>query len=623
MYKVIDLGCDFPQTGEPRVRLLDSGLVKTASTEIQDFWAQLTPSDSCAYLWVIGVSAVEYYGCNRNGDAFLESELKRTHHHFTDTAHIFLHHVNRDPNKSIGKPIFSWYNDDMHRVELILEIRKGAEGADAIVDKIRRGEQLYVSMGCSVEVDRCSICGHESKTRAQYCDHLRYNMKKILPDGRQVFAYNPNPKFFDISIVRKPADPTAFALDKIASYNEGGDYCQKTITSAELGEQAIDLMQKRAAISKLSDIFKSIDAVVADSKLPEEIKERCDRELYHQGFMDAMRVMHEHGFENLGNTILDHDMLNKDGVSPCGLLKILASHNAPLSISDAAWMAAKHFMTDSPSESLIGNIVNAIPSVLPLLAKRPSAISELVEPILNDYRGENLDGILDHYSEPLRIRVVIVRKMPIVKTAETVYNEPVFPDDTGVAYGSLPSTILPRYKKLHFKTQDGRIFETTPEALGILTKGGFPQNLLTTKGLGATLAAASLLSLIAAPSVFGAAGLVGGTLLATGKDPQMIKSMEGVEVPISTLMQSYKRQVTQPVAVMQKSAGWGTNLAAGVGAMIPAGLAVDYALNQRRYGQGYERICYQTTYCHTMIKKKRFVEPRKICNVLRQKSLAF
>ena len=281
-------------------------------------------------------------------------------------------------------------------------------------------------------------------------------------------------------------------------------------------------------------------------------------------------------------------MLNKDGVSPCGLLKILASHNAPLSISDAAWMAAKHFMTDSPSESLIGNIVNAIPSVLPLLAKRPSAISELVEPILNDYRGENLDGILDHYSEPLRIRVVIVRKMPIVKTAETVYNEPVFPDDTGVAYGSLPSTILPRYKKLHFKTQDGRIFETTPEALGILTKGGFPQNLLTTKGLGATLAAASLLSLIAAPSVFGAAGLVGGTLLATGKDPQMIKSMEGVEVPISTLMQSYKRQVTQPVAVMQKSAGWGTNLAAGVGAMIPAGLAVDYALNQRRYGQGYE-----------------------------------
>lgn len=227
--KIIDLGFEAPETGEPRVRLIQPDLVKTASTEIQQFWDSMQPDGQSSFLWVIGVSAREFYGCNNNGDAFDEADLIKTHNRFVDTAHVFMQHVNKDPAKAIGKPVFSWYNDVMHRVELILRIDKEAANSALIVARIENGDPIFVSMGCTVDYDVCSICGNRSKTRKEYCDHLRYNMKKILPDGRQVYALNPNPKFFDISIVARPADPTAFTLDKRASY---GTSCGNLYTAS-------------------------------------------------------------------------------------------------------------------------------------------------------------------------------------------------------------------------------------------------------------------------------------------------------------------------------------------------------------------------------------------------------
>ncbi|MFP4019423.1 MAG: hypothetical protein ACLFUH_09260, partial [Bacteroidales bacterium] len=77
MYKIIDLGSEFPTTGESRVSLLDGSLIKTASNEIQAYWDSITDTDRYAYIWVLGVSAGEYYGCNNNGDYFEEDALKK------------------------------------------------------------------------------------------------------------------------------------------------------------------------------------------------------------------------------------------------------------------------------------------------------------------------------------------------------------------------------------------------------------------------------------------------------------------------------------------------------------------------------------------------------------------
>ena len=80
------------------------------------------------------MGASEFYGPNRNGDAFRESELIKTHKTFETNAHVYKSHVNKDPAKSYGKVVKSFYNPDMHRVELILEIDNGLKKLFTKVD---------------------------------------------------------------------------------------------------------------------------------------------------------------------------------------------------------------------------------------------------------------------------------------------------------------------------------------------------------------------------------------------------------------------------------------------------------------------------------------------------------
>jgi hypothetical protein len=73
-------------------------------------------------------------------------------------------------------------------------------------------------MGCKVPYDICTICGHKSKTRKDYCNCIRYiGMGKILDDGRRIGVINTYPRFFDISFVFIGADKTAKVMCKLAS----------------------------------------------------------------------------------------------------------------------------------------------------------------------------------------------------------------------------------------------------------------------------------------------------------------------------------------------------------------------------------------------------------------------
>jgi hypothetical protein len=86
---------------------------------------------------------------------------------------------------------------------------------------------------------------------------------RILSDGRQVCVNNPNPKFYDISGVVRPADAVAYILQKVASE-------ERAVTGAELydvvrqtwpmGKQSSYQISKLAAFSKLSEIEKMIEA---------------------------------------------------------------------------------------------------------------------------------------------------------------------------------------------------------------------------------------------------------------------------------------------------------------------------------------------------------------------------
>lgn len=192
-------------------------VAQESSTEAQKFIYSLPRLEDKFYCLVIALGAGEYWGANRNGDYFPEEELKKSYHTFKD-GHVFELHKNDDPEKAIGRVLEAFWNDKMKRVELVIEVDK-VKGYKYF-ERLERGEPVDVSMGCKVDYDVCSICGHRSKTRLEYCDHLKNHMNEILPDGRKVYAINPNPKFFDISFVRRGADPTAKVLLKVAEAKE-------------------------------------------------------------------------------------------------------------------------------------------------------------------------------------------------------------------------------------------------------------------------------------------------------------------------------------------------------------------------------------------------------------------
>lgn len=83
---------------------------------------------------------------------------------------------------------------------------------------------------CRVKFDVCCICGHKSKTRADYCHCAKNYLGKILPNGKKVYVTNPNMTFFDISFVLVGADKVSFVMEKVAEYAMAKDAQDKLST---------------------------------------------------------------------------------------------------------------------------------------------------------------------------------------------------------------------------------------------------------------------------------------------------------------------------------------------------------------------------------------------------------
>jgi hypothetical protein len=204
----------------------------------------LKPRDDGVYVLLNALGADEYWGQNRNGDAFPQWSLKgepapaeiaamltkklperdlrwsqpppnsygtKT---FEDYAHVYSLHDNKDPDKRIGDVTAAAYNDKMRRTELIVFIMRDRD--PATVAQVEAGEPVPFSMGARLPFDVCAVCHNVARNRAQYCDHLKSMLRRILPNGQRCVALNFFPRFFDISKVRKPADPSAWSLRKVA-----------------------------------------------------------------------------------------------------------------------------------------------------------------------------------------------------------------------------------------------------------------------------------------------------------------------------------------------------------------------------------------------------------------------
>jgi len=279
MRKIIHLDEYFP-TGEMTVqpvmlwannKACYESITKHASVGTE-YFKTIQPVPGHSFVYVLAVSDWEHYGENRNGDGFPNAPYKpmasppwisqaetlsNWHHTFESFGNNFRNHRNQDPEKRVGKVVKSFWNDTMHRVELLIDLEN--DKAADIAERIKNGEFPPVSMGTKVQWDVCTICGNRAPTRAQYCDHLRFQMRDVI-NGVKVAALNPSPKFFDISWVVRPADPTAYMMKKVA-YEQ-----PYVISGAEAGEY-LDLMDERKlAAHKIAVIDKVIQGVPLDAK---------------------------------------------------------------------------------------------------------------------------------------------------------------------------------------------------------------------------------------------------------------------------------------------------------------------------------------------------------------------
>jgi hypothetical protein len=288
MIKVIQPNSqDFSEPVASLIKISSRGLlsadrdafVKRAGHEFVEKLNQVKFASDEIPVHLIAIGATEDYGPNRNADGFTRECCRKHHHTFEKFAKFYRDHLNKDPAKSYGVVKIAAYNEPMKRIELVCALntskeaaeRNGGLIADKEMEKLARGDDIGVSMACKIPFDVCSGCGNKARTRAEYCDSvenggmckaggLRHNLGRVLDDGHILHADNPNPTFFDISHVFRPADRIAYISGQLKAASAG------VLSGAELAEQmgvsappgfdrakaAVNLAQQLDALDKLA-----------------------------------------------------------------------------------------------------------------------------------------------------------------------------------------------------------------------------------------------------------------------------------------------------------------------------------------------------------------------------------
>lgn len=327
--KIIENSWDFGDDPSGQILSPYAGLSKhaglhTTDPELDEFLTKLKPEKDVSYVLVNALGSGDYFGSNRNGDYFPETELIKSYKTF-EGGHVFMHHVNKDPNKAVGTVPLAIFNPKMHRVELVLKLPHD-KNSD-FLDKIERGAPAAVSMGCKIWGDQCSLpsCGNIAKVKADYCEHIKEQLKKIDPQTHiEICMINLKPKFFDISQVNRPADRTAYALAKVA--NEGfleynspiADLPISVALADELGYNSDSTIKSASVVTKkIADIDKDVPAteVMGTASLAD---------IYNKFRKDVMPALRK------SEPVFHKDVLHEMADAPSESLSTLAAHGVIL-----------------------------------------------------------------------------------------------------------------------------------------------------------------------------------------------------------------------------------------------------------------------------------------------------
>jgi len=213
---------------DPLVRLVplysrgvDTSMYKCAGV-FDSVFKDIRPIKGKTVIHILAVGDEESYGPNRNGDGFSRADNVTAHKLFKELGHVFKNHKNNNPDLSVGDVLHTAHNDIMDRIELLLGLDN--EKCRNEIQAFENNEDLPTSMGSSQEYDVCSYCGHRAPTAREHCSHIQDMLGQVLADGTKIYMKNPNPRYFDISLVHKPADRIAYSLRKVAGLGVVGGH---------------------------------------------------------------------------------------------------------------------------------------------------------------------------------------------------------------------------------------------------------------------------------------------------------------------------------------------------------------------------------------------------------------
>jgi hypothetical protein len=275
-------------------------------------------------LHIIAVGSYEGTGFNRNGDAFLEDDCIKNHGYFTKSGRaVHRHHKNKPKDPKFGNIKAAAYNKKMRRIELVVGLDKD-KCSDILHEQEKTGNTNW-SMASKQAKDICSWCNHHAKTDKDRCEHIPSQIGEINKEGEMCGMVNPDPHWFEISYVRRPADRIGMSLGKVAS-----ELTYKPMTSSDylniygdlyipddvmLSKKASD---KRELLVKLAEIEKHVD-MVASSK-PITSRDKYIKEHAH-------KIKHT-------EKLSDETIESLRGMEPSLVLKTLADHGIVFSPED-------------------------------------------------------------------------------------------------------------------------------------------------------------------------------------------------------------------------------------------------------------------------------------------------
>lgn len=365
MIKVIPPGSyDFGESAASLIKVSSSGLlghdlnslIKRAGHEFADKIRNMSFKEGEVPVHMIALGATEAIGPNANGDGFKIACCRKYHNTFVKHALAYRDHKNKDRAKSYGIVKSSCFNEAMRRIELLVVLngnkevaeKNGGLVAEKEMQKLAKDGTYPVSMSCSVSHDTCSSCGNNARTRKDYClgiedgglckfGGLKHNIGLVHESGHHLHADNPHPKFFDISLVHKPADRTAFVFGKVASANT-------VISGAELAE----LLQVTAPTTIYEDEITS-PTIAAQVKIARQLAEK-ERSIQHSS--------------NLANTFISSSLEGIEDFQPyqrSSVLKALANEKIALSLTD--WLR----LVTGESEDKCASVAETVKPCLPTL----------------------------------------------------------------------------------------------------------------------------------------------------------------------------------------------------------------------------------------------------------------